>query len=211
MFARSLRGRHNRNMAEDEPWLWIIAGPNGAGKTTFATQALRDDFELEHFVNTDEIARLLSPANPEAALIESGRLMLTEFDRLREERTSFAVETTLSSLNYLRRAKAMQDEGWKCGMVYVWLNSPALSLERVQSRVAKGGHDVPEDVIRRRYGRSQNNLIQYMKICDKVLVFDNSGDEPLYVGHGVKNAFISDDHPLSAFILNGLLNSMTRE
>lgn len=86
-------------------------------------------------------------------------MMLGEFERLRNERTSFAIETTLSSLSYLRRAKTMQAEGWKCGMVYVWLNSPELAHKRVLVRVARGGHDVPEEVIRRRYERSQNNLI----------------------------------------------------
>lgn len=198
-------------MTENEPWLWIIAGPNGAGKTTLATRALHDDFHLTHFVNTDEIARLLSPNDPNAALIQSGRMMLKEFDRLRSERTSFAIETTLSSLSYLRHAKAMQAEGWKCGMIYVWLNSPELAHKRVLVRVARGGHDVPENVIRRRYDRSQNNLIPYLKICDKVLVFDNSGESPLYVGHGVKGVFISDAHPLSSFILNSLMNELVNE
>lgn len=192
--------RHNQCMAEQQPWLWIIAGPNGAGKTTFATQALRDDFNLEHFVNTDEVARQLSPENPDAVLLQSGRLILEEFDRLRAERTSFAVETTLSSLSYLRRAKAMQAEGWKCGLVYVWLNSPKLSHERVLARVALGGHGVPEDVIHRRYSRSQNNLIPYLKVCDKVFVYDNSEDTPVYVGHGSKGIFASTDHVLGDFV-----------
>lgn len=136
----------------------------------------------------------------------SGRMMLREFDRLHAERTSFAIETTLSSLSYLRRAKAMQAEGWKCGMVYVWLNSPELAHQRVLARVARGGHDVPEEVIRRRYERSQNNLIPYLKICDKVFIFDNSGGAPLYVGHGVRNVYISNGHPLSSFILNSRMN-----
>ena len=86
-------------------------------------------------------------------------------------------------------------------MVYVWLNSPELSRERVLARVAKGGHDVPEAVIQRRYSRSQNNLINYLNICDMVYVFDNSGEEPEYVGHGSVNGFATTlDHDLGYFI-----------
>jgi predicted ABC-type ATPase len=193
------------DQAEDEPWIWIIAGPNGAGKTTFATQALRDDFHLNHFVNTDEIARLLSPENPDAVLMQSGRLMLVEFERLRRAKVSFAVETTLSSTSYLRRVHEMRTEGWKCGMVYVWLNSPKLSHERVLARVNRGGHNVPEDVVFRRYERSQNNLINYLDVCDKVYVFDNSDHEPTYVAHGEEGWFAYSDHPLADFMQDNWL------
>lgn len=201
LFAHLSASRHNLHMMEQKPWLWIIAGPNGAGKTTFATQALRDNFKLEHFVNTDEIARLLSSSDPNEVLMRSGRLMLKEFDKLRSERVSFAIETTLSSSNYLVRAKAMQSEDWRIGMVYVWLNSPELSRERVCQRVARGGHDVPEDIIFRRYVRSMNNIVPYFKACEKVFVYDNSKERPELVGYRHKERFVPQvDHKLGLFI-----------
>lgn len=184
MFAPTSIPRHYQPMAEDEPWLWIIAGPNGAGKTTFATQAIRDEFHLEHFVNTDEIARQLSPEAPDAAQIQSGRLMLGEFDRLRKERTSFAVETTLSSVSYLKKATAMRHDGWRVGLLYFWLESPELSQIRVSQRVAIGGHDVSTGDIYRRYERSLNNLPKYLVVCDKFVMFNNSKDAPDLIAEG---------------------------
>lgn len=184
LFAHAPLPRHYQAMAEDEPWLWMIAGPNGAGKTTFATQAIRDEFRLEHFVNTDEIARQLSPDAPGAAQIQSGRLMLGEFDRLRKERTSFAVETTLSSVSYLKKATAMRYDGWKVGLLYFWLASPELSQIRVSQRVAIGGHDVSASDIFRRYERSLNNLPKYLEVCDKFAMFDNSKDAPDLIAEG---------------------------
>lgn len=131
--------------------LYIIAGCNGAGKTTASYTVLPEILECREFVNADEIAKGLSPFNPSSVAIEAGRLMLKRIGELLSAGVSFSVETTLSTRSYINLIQQAQNQGYSVSLIYFWLNSPELAIERVKQRVANGGHDVPAPIIRRRY------------------------------------------------------------
>lgn len=141
------------------PNLYIIAGCNGAGKTTASFTILPGLLNCKEFVNADSIAAGLSPFNPEGVAVEAGRLMLSRIDELLRAKVDFAIETTLATRSYLSLVKRAQSLGYKVTLLYIWLDSPRTAKERVAARVVKGGHNIPEDVIERRYYRGIFNLI----------------------------------------------------
>lgn len=156
------------------PTVFIIAGPNGAGKTTFAMSFLPTVAGCTSFVNADEIAKGLSPLNPEAELVHATRLFLATVDQKIEERKDFAFETTLSGRTYLNKIKDWRAAGWRVVMIYLYLSSAEVSANRVRQRVAQGGHNIPLNQIYRRYPRSLENLFEYGKVCDRTYCLDNS-------------------------------------
>ena len=170
------------------PNLYIISGCNGAGKTTASYSVLPDMLDCKEFVNADEIARGLSPFQPDKVAIEAGRIMLKRINELLAQKVDFAFETTLSSKSYRNFVKKAQSNGYFVTLVYFWLNSVDLAIERVGRRVATGGHNIPEDTIRRRYNSGIKNLSKiYMPICDFWMIFDNSENPPLLVAKGSQN------------------------
>ncbi|MDP3652904.1 MAG: zeta toxin family protein [Rhodoferax sp.] len=157
----------------------IIAGPNGAGKTTFAREFLPTDEACLQFVNADLIAAGLSPFAPETAAIQAGRLMLSQIaDHLAHGR-SFALETTLSGLGYARQIPQWRAGGYAVALHFLALPNADVAIERVAQRVAQGGHNIPEDVIRRRFAAGQANLARYCALVDDWDVYDNSGPVPV--------------------------------
>lgn len=171
------------------PNLYIIAGCNGAGKTTASYSVLPDMLDCREFVNADEIARGLSPFQPDKVAIEAGRIMLNRIHELISQKEDFAFETTLSTRSYRNFVKEAQLNGYFVTLVYFWLNSVDLAIERVRKRVLAGGHNIPEDTIRRRYGSGiQNPSKIYIPICDSWMIFDNSGHPPLLIAKGFQNA-----------------------
>lgn len=156
------------------PTFYIIAGPNGAGKTTAAYTFLPEILAVKEFVNADEIAKGISPFNPEAVAIQAGKIMLQRIDQLIESKVSFAIETTLTTIGYLKTIELVKLIGYDVTLFYVWLNSPTLAMERVKSRVAKGGHNIPVDIIERRYYKALRNLPKFMQLVDDWYVYDNS-------------------------------------
>jgi predicted ABC-type ATPase len=136
----------------------IIAGPNGAGKTTFARAFLPEEAKCPRFLNADLIAAGLSPFSPEAAAFKAGRLMLREISECVVQGESFAFETTLSGLVYLRHIHEWQAQGYHVDMYYLGLPSVDLAIARVAERVRQGGHDIPEAVIRRRFHAGRANF-----------------------------------------------------
>ena len=155
--------------------LYIISGCNGAGKTTASYTVLPEILLCKEFVNADEIAKGLSPFNPESMAIEAGRLMLKRINELLAAKVSFSIETTLATRSYTRLIQRAQNAGYKVSLIYFWLNSPELAVNRVLQRVNEGGHNVPMDVIYRRYQAGINNLFQiYMPRVDYWLLADNS-------------------------------------
>ena len=155
--------------------LFIISGCNGAGKTTASYTILPEMLDCNEFINADEIAKGLSPFNPESVAIQSGRLMLNRINELIENGVDFAFETTLSSRIYVNTIRKTQEEGYFVTVMYFWLNSPELAIERVKIRVEEGGHNIPEDVIRRRYDSGIKNMFNlYCPIADYWLFIDNS-------------------------------------
>ncbi|MCP5367261.1 MAG: AAA family ATPase [Hyphomicrobiales bacterium] len=179
---------------EREPWIWIVCGANGAGKSTLARQLVPEILELDHFVNADEIARGLSPFRPEAAAFGAGRVMIDRIRDLVRRRQSFAVETTLASRRYHHLAAALRETEWHVGVVFIHLRSPALASRRVAIRVRRGGHDVPVEVVARRFHRGVANLPSLVEIADRWLLLDNSGTVPRRIAEGHGDAAKVFDH-----------------
>ena len=163
----------------------IIAGPNGAGKTTFARSFLPMEAGLPRFINADAIAAGLAAFAPETAAIRAGRLMLEEIDICARRGESFAFETTLSGLTYLRHIAAWRAQGCRVSLMFLSLPNAETAIERVASRVRQGGHHVPEDVIRRRFAAGLKNFQQqYKGAVDDWVLYDNTDPEPVALEWG---------------------------
>lgn len=168
--------------------LYIISGPNGAGKTTASYTVLPKILQCKEFVNADEIARGLSPFNPESVAIEAGRLMLKRISELLQRNESFSIETTLSTRSYFRLVEKAHLQGYDVTLLYFWLKSPQQAIERVAERVAKGGHDIPNNIIVRRYWEGLDNLFKiYMPIVDTWILVNNSETPRSIVATGGKD------------------------
>jgi predicted ABC-type ATPase len=157
----------------------IIAGPNGAGKTTFARDFLPAEAQTLRFINADLIAAGLAPFNPESASIKAGRLMLEEIDECVASGQSFAFETTLSGKGYLRKITLWQQLGYQVKLWFLSLPSEDIAISRVAERVVQGGHNIPEQIIRRRFKSGLENFHERCsKVVDSWAFYDNSGPEP---------------------------------
>ncbi len=160
--------------------IFIIAGPNGAGKTVFATEFLPNEAHCPTFINADLIAAGLNPLQPDLAALQAGRLMLKMIHDCVEKGESFAFETTLSGRSYTRLIPLWQKEGYLVKLLFLRLPSPEMAIERVSQRVVEGGHDVPEQTVRRRFYSGWNNFNSiYRDIVDEWVIYENSGDSPV--------------------------------
>jgi predicted ABC-type ATPase len=156
------------------PRVVIFAGPNGAGKSTHA-DAILAALGIETFVNADYIARGLSGRNTDTVAFEAGRIMLKRLQQLSEARSDFAFESTLSSRTFAIFLRTLKARGYSVAIYYFSLANAQLAIRRVRLRVALGGHDVPSEVVRRRFGRSLNNFFNlYAPVADEWTLFDNS-------------------------------------
>jgi len=168
-----------------DPNVYIIAGPNGAGKTTFAREFLPKYANCRNFINADLIAAGMSPFSPEAAAIRAGRLMLGEIELSMRRRDDFGYETTRAGRSYLRVIRRLKESGYAVHFFYLWVPSVELALARIRERVLRGGHDVPEGVVRRRFDRSMANfLVHYRLLADRWIFYDNSGSVPAIIAYG---------------------------
>lgn len=159
--------------------LYIIAGCNGAGKTTASFTILPEILDCREFVNADEIAKGLSPFQPETVSFEAGRIMLHRIDELMREGTNFAFETTLSTRSHKQRLEYARSLGYNISLLFFWLRDVELAKERVKTRVLEGGHNVEEEIIERRYLRGIINLFElFIPLADEVMLFDNSEGLP---------------------------------
>ena len=162
-------------MKQNEMNLYIIAGCNGAGKTTASFTMLPEMLNCREFVNADEIAAGLSPFNPEGVAIQAGRLMIDRTIYLLKEGGSFAFETTLGTRSYVKLIHQARKRGYFVTLLFFSLNTPEQAVRRVAKRVSMGGHNIPEDVIYRRYEAGLQNLFRlYIPICDYWALYDNS-------------------------------------
>lgn len=158
----------------------VLAGPNGAGKSSSAAAVLRDVVGVTVFVNADEIVRGLAGFDPDAMAIQAGRVMLDQPGALIAARTDFAFETTLAGLGTLRLLRRALDVGYRVHLVYFWLPSAEMAVARVRQRVRAGGHDVPTEVIRRRFGRSVANFDRvYRRLASTWRVYDGGAPGPV--------------------------------
>lgn len=150
--------------------LYVIPGCNGAGKTTASYTILPEILDCKEFVNADEIAKGLSPFQPEKAAIAAGRIMLDRIDELVSEGVDFAFETTLAAKSHVTRIKKAQNQKYMVTLLYFWLKDVELAKERVLIRVSEGGHSIPEaTIIRRYYAGIRNFFGIYLPICDNVM------------------------------------------
>lgn len=147
----------------DDKQVIIIAGPNGAGKTTFARSFLPAEAQCLRFINADLIAAGLSPFRPEDVAVKAGRLMLEEIAECTKLGISFALETTLSGLGYLKHIDHWRNSGYWIKLYFLELPSPESAIRRVALRVQQGGHDIPPDVIRRRFQAGIKNFNSHYK------------------------------------------------
>jgi len=177
--------------------LYIIAGCNGAGKTTASFTILPEILDCKEFVNADEIAKGLSPFQPEKVSFEAGRIMLNRIDELLKLNENFAFETTLSTKSYKNKIKEARKKGYRITLLFFWLQNIELAKERVRIRVFEGGHNIEPEVIERRYIRGIINLFDiYLPIVDGALIFDNSEG---------KHELLADKQ------IDGLLNILNKE
>ena len=161
-----------------EKQIHIIAGPNGSGKSSLARITLLPQFlKTNEFVNADEIAKILSPKNPEESAIEAGRLMLKRIEFLLDEGMDFAFETTLSARTYLNLIRKSQERGYKINLIFLKLENPKLAFKRVMHRVSRGGHNIELPIIQRRFYRGLSNLKDYLKIVDTATIYEASNLE----------------------------------
>ena len=155
--------------------LYIIAGCNGAGKTTASFTILPEILDCKEFVNADEIAKGLSPFQPEKVAVEAGRIMISRINNLLEDELSFAFETTLATKSYKNKILLARNKGYTITLLFFWLQTIDLAKERVATRVLEGGHNIPKDVIERRYINGIKNLFSiYIPLVDELMIFDNS-------------------------------------
>lgn len=177
--------------------LYIIAGCNGAGKTTASFTILPEILDCKEFVNADEIAKGLSPFQPEKVSFQAGRIMLNRIDELLSENENFAFETTLATRSYKSKIEEAKKNGYQVTLLFFWLQNIELAQERVKIRVSEGGHNIEPEVIKRRYSKGIKNLFDiYLPIVDGALIFDNSQG---------KHELLADKQ------IDGLLNVINQE
>lgn len=178
------------------PHVIVIAGPNGSGKTSMAPSLLRGALGVDEFVNTDAIALGLSAFRPERATLAAGKVMLRRLRELAGERADFAFESTLAGRTYAPWLASLGRSGYHVHILYLWLSSPELAVARVAARVRLGGHDVPEEDIRRRYRTGLRNFFRlYRPLATDWQVLDNSlaaAPRPVASGLGSKTTDVHD-------------------
>ena len=178
------------------PRLYIISGCNGAGKTTASYSLLPEMLDCSEFVNSDEFAKGLSPFDPSKASIQASRFMLMKIRYLLKRQQDFAIETTLATRTLLKTAKQAQSAGYTVTLLYFWLNSPDMAVERVRARVEAGGHNIPEETIRRRYSRGIFYFFNlYAPISERWILADNSQIPFRVIAEGSKDEIVNiKDH-----------------
>ncbi|MDM1520269.1 zeta toxin family protein [Myroides odoratimimus] len=176
--------------------LYIIAGCNGAGKTTASFTILPKILDCKEFVNADEIAKGLSPFQPEKVAFEAGRIMLNRINELFKDNEDFSFETTLATKSYKQKILYAKENGYNVTLLFFWLKDFQLAKERVKERVKEGGHNIPVDVIERRYINGIINLFDiYLDIVDECLIFDNSEGNHLLIAEKHIGELISIYNP----------------
>ncbi|MEZ6097683.1 MAG: zeta toxin family protein [Pirellulaceae bacterium] len=181
----------------NSPHIYIIAGPNGAGKTTFANRFLPRFVQCREFLNADLIAAGLSPYSPDSQAIRASQLLLERIHGLVEQQQSFSFETTLAGKSYRQTIPRWQELGYRVVLFFLWLPSVEMAVERVAVRVREGGHNIPEDVIRRRYRRGIDNLFKlYLPLVSDAYIYDGSRLPPELAWESIAGAEYEIDSPL---------------
>jgi predicted ABC-type ATPase len=160
----------------------VIGGPNGAGKTTAANRLLPTTLGMREFLNADEIARGLSPFDPEANAVPAGRMMIDRIDKLVAAGKSFAFETTCAGHRQVKLLRTCRAAGYRVTFFFLWLPSPKAAIQRVAQRVTRGGHHIPDDVVARRYVMGLHNMRHmFLPLADAAAIYDNSTEPPVLI------------------------------
>ncbi len=177
------------------PRLYILAGCNGAGKTTASYTFLPEILDCREFVNSDEFAKSLSPFDPSVASVAASRFMLRRIHYLLDSNATFSIETTLATRSLVSIIKDARERGYTITLIYLWLQNPELAIQRVRDRVESGGHNIQEDVLRRRYAVGIKYLFEiYMPLCDSWMIGDNTNPPFSLVAEGnSKRTIIKDE------------------
>jgi predicted ABC-type ATPase len=155
--------------------IFILGGPNGAGKTTAAKELLPHTLNVTAFVNADEIAREMSPSDVDRAALAAGRAMISTMQDLAQRGETFAFETTCAGRSHIGFLNDRKKEGWRINLLFLWLPSVDIALQRVAQRVREGGHAIPPAVIRRRYVSGLRNMLgQYLPLADIAAIYENA-------------------------------------
>lgn len=179
------------------PYCTVIAGPNGSGKSTIYPKLE----PVGEFVNVDVAARELNSLRPESAAIAAGRLVLRRIEELLEGQSSFVYETTLSSHQSIALMDRCKQAGYEVALVFLALRSPKLGIDRIEERVRRGGHHIPEKIVKRRYVSSFTRLPRALQLSDSALIFDNSNPEPSLMLK-LENSLISTNNLDEAEVLH---------
>jgi predicted ABC-type ATPase len=189
----------------ETPIVHVIAGPNGAGKTTFAREFLPQFARCDEFVNADLLAQGLSPFAPERVAFRAGRLMLERIEELCGNRVNFGFETTLAGRGHIALFQKIRSSGYGLHLYFLRIASADMAVERVAYRVKRGGHNVEEAVVRRRYDAGiQNFWRNYRSLSDRWILFDNSGVEPKVVAREESGNLQIVDNDLFVAIIENL-------
>ncbi len=182
--------------------VYIIAGPNGSGKTTFAKKFLPKYVRCPNFVNADLIAQGLSPFSPQTAALKAGKLVLERLHELARTDQDFSFETTLAGRSYADFLRVLKKKGYSAHIFFLWVPDVKISLARIKERVAEGGHDVPTEDVKRRFGRGLKNFFRlYRPFLSTWMIFDNSGAEPFLIAEEKQGKINIRDNNFFAAIL----------
>jgi len=195
--------QHEPTAEGSAPRIVVLAGRNGAGKSTSAQRVLRGALQVDEFVNADVIARGLSQFDAASVAIEAGRVMLKRLRELAAKRATFAFETTLASRSFAHWIRELQVAGYKFHLVHLLLPSSDIAVARVQERVRHGGHDIPADVIRRRYVRGLSNMFElYLPLADSRKIVHNGNRRPCLIASGERTdiKFVRDQATWQALL-----------
>lgn len=173
---------------------WLIAGPNGVGKTTYAFKNVPAVSGSMNFVNMDEISRGLSPLAPHLAEREAARVALHRARQFIGDGQVFSMETTMSGRVHLELMAEAREAGMSPALLYFSVRDPEICLQRIARRVAEGGHDVAEEVVRRRFRRSHDNLGEYTASADLWRLYEASGPRPCLAAEGRRAQIVHIDH-----------------
>jgi len=166
--------------SQSVPKLTIIAGPNGSGKSTL-TRYIKSNLDAP-IIDPDAEARKINPLSPESTLVAAGKQAIRLARDYLKNNQSFAVETTLAGSTYIKMMQQAKQQGYELNFIFVGINHVDTAIRRVAERVRSGGHNVPEEDIRRRYKRSLANLPIALQLADNAIIFDNSTN----LGHQIK-------------------------